>query len=75
MKRICWYLKRTVTLDLLYKKKDSDEIIGYSDADWAGDVGTENLSQAMFSYLQGQPSHGRAVNKRVWHYRLQKRSM
>ena len=39
VKRICRYLKGTVTLGLLYKKKDSDEIIGYSDADWAGDVG------------------------------------
>lgn len=37
VKRILRYLKGTVNLALKYEKPDSGALIGYSDADWAGD--------------------------------------
>ena len=36
-KRILKYLKGTIDLALTYVKTPDDEVIGYSDADWAGD--------------------------------------
>ena len=36
-KRILRYLKGTIDLTLTYVKTDSDSVVGYSDADWAGD--------------------------------------
>ena len=36
-KRIFRYLRGTANCGLLYKKTDSDALVGYSDADWGGD--------------------------------------
>ena len=36
-KRILRYLKRTADLAVRYKKSENGTLIGYSDADWAGD--------------------------------------
>ena len=36
-KRILKYLKGTMNLALTYVKTPDDEVVGYSDADWAGD--------------------------------------
>ena len=38
VKRIFRYLRGTTNLGLLYKKSSSNELIGFSDADWGGDV-------------------------------------
>ena len=38
VKRILRYLKGTVNYGLLFLRDESPELIGYSDADWAGDV-------------------------------------
>ena len=38
MKRILRYLKGTTGLGLLYSKDGSKDCVGYSDADWAGDI-------------------------------------
>ena len=38
IKRIFRYLKGTTRLGLLYKKDDSKSVIGFSDADWGGDI-------------------------------------
>jgi len=38
VKRIFRYLKGTVDLTLQYQSGDNDELIGYSDADWANDL-------------------------------------
>ena len=38
MKQIFRYLRGTTNLGLLYKKSSSNELIGFSDADWGGDV-------------------------------------
>ena len=37
-KRVLKYLKQTRDLNLTYVKNTPEAIIGYSDADWAGDV-------------------------------------
>lgn len=41
-KRILRYLKGTVYLGLSYKKCADGNLIGYSNADWAGDVDDRN---------------------------------
>ena len=38
MKRIMRYVKGTVHHGILFPKQSSPECVGYSDADWAGDV-------------------------------------
>ena len=38
VKRIMRYLKGMLSLGLLYKKDGSNEYVGYSDDDWAGDT-------------------------------------
>ena len=38
LKRVLRYLKGTVNYGITYTRKNSKECIGYSDADWAGDL-------------------------------------
>ena len=38
VKRILRYLKGTINYGLVFTKSESDQCIGYSDADWAGDI-------------------------------------
>ena len=38
VKRILRYLKGTINLALKYKEDETNSLIGYSDADWAGDL-------------------------------------
>ena len=38
VKRILCYLKRTIDLGLRYETSADGNLIGFSDADWAGDV-------------------------------------
>lgn len=38
LKRILRYIKGTLNLSLLYNCTGNDEVIGFSDADWAGDI-------------------------------------
>lgn len=43
VKRILRYLKGTLNLALKYERSDSGSLIGYSDADWAGEPGRSSL--------------------------------
>ena len=52
MKRILRYLKGTSDLGLLYREDNPGEIAGYSDADWAGDVG-DRKSTSGYVFLVG----------------------
>ena len=38
VKRILRYLKGTLNLAIRYQKSENNPLIGYSDADWAGDL-------------------------------------
>ena len=52
VKRILRYLKGTSNLGLLYRQDTPAEITGYSDADWAGDVG-DRKSTSGYVFLLG----------------------
>ena len=52
VKRILRYLKGTCNYGLLYRKDAPAELTGYSDADWAGDVG-DRKSTSGYIYLLG----------------------
>ena len=52
VKRILRYLKGTSNLGLLYREDGPAEITGYSDADWAGDIG-DRKSTSGHIFLQG----------------------
>ena len=53
VKRILRYLKGTSNLGLLYREDTSAEITGYSDADWAGDVGDRKSTSGYMFLLAG----------------------
>ena len=53
VKRILRYLKGTHDYGLLYQKKASVELLGYSDADWAGDVGDRKSTSGYVFFLGG----------------------
>ena len=54
MKRILRYLKGTVDYGLCYKRKSqSDECIGYSDSDWAGDMNDRKSTSGYVFHLNG----------------------
>ena len=53
MKRILRYLKGTSNLGLLYRSTTSSELVGYSDADWAGDVGDQKSTSGYVFMLSG----------------------
>jgi hypothetical protein len=66
-KRVIRYLIGTKDLGLLYKYESWDapgfsapvkptEVIGYSDADWAGDRDTRKSSTCYLTFLSGTPS-------------------
>jgi len=51
-KRILRYLKGTVNFGLMYNPSPSSELVGYCDADWAGDV-QDRKSTSGYLFLQG----------------------
>ena len=51
VKRILRYLKGTRNYGLSYKKDDESEVTGYSDADWAGDIG-DRKSTSGYVFIQ-----------------------
>ena len=53
VKRILRYLKGTSNLGLLYREDTPAEITGYSDADWAGDVGDRKSTSGYVFILGG----------------------
>ena len=64
VKHILRYLKGTFDFGLLYDNENQGECIGFSDADWAGDL--DDL-QDTCSRCVGLQSAGEARNRRVWH--------
>ena len=53
LKRLLRYLKGTMTHGILYTKEDPDTFIGYSDADWAGDIDDRKSTSGYIFLLSG----------------------
>lgn len=53
VKRIFRYLKGTINNKLSFNKKGNDEIIGFTDADWGGDMDTRRSTTGYVFMLQG----------------------
>ena len=53
VKRIMRYLKGTVHVGLLYSRDGSKECIGYSDADWAGDLDDRKSTSGYMFQVSG----------------------
>ena len=53
VKRILRYLKGTSKLGLKYEKGNNEQLIGYSDADWAGDRDDRHSTSGYVSLLSG----------------------
>ena len=64
LKRVLRYLKGTVKYGILYQKGSMEITIGYSDADWAGDI-TDRKSTSGYIFMQ----NGGAIS---WSSRKQK---
>lgn len=55
VKRILRYLKGTQNHGLLYTKNDHKNCVGYSDADWAGDVNDRKSTSGYLFKMSGAP--------------------
>ena len=53
MKRVLRYLKGTINHGILYRQDGSDKCIGYSDADWAGDLSDRKSTSGYIFMLSG----------------------
>ena len=53
LKRILRYLKGTVNYGINYSKKDSQDCICYSDADWAGDINDRRSTSGYLFQISG----------------------
>ena len=53
VKRILRYLKGTLDITLKYRKSDQDEVLGYSDADYAGDVDDRHSTTGNLFLMSG----------------------
>ena len=55
VKRILHYLKGTADLGLRFVKSENGGLVGYSDADWAGDVDNRHLTTGVLILMSGGP--------------------
>ncbi|KAK4327560.1 hypothetical protein Pmani_001967 [Petrolisthes manimaculis] len=55
VKRIMRYLKGTLDLGILYNYNGSTDFVGYSDADWAGDINDRKSTSGYCFHLGGGP--------------------
>ena len=55
IKRVLRYLKGTLDFGLIFKRTENFELIGYSDADWAGDIETRKSTSGYVFLLGGNP--------------------
>ena len=54
-KRILRYLKGTLNLAIRYQKLEDEELIGYTDADWAGDLDDRHSTTGNIFMMGGGP--------------------
>ena len=69
VKKALCYVQGTKGVLLIYKKSDSLEIEGYSDADFAGDIDDRKSTSGYVFTLAGELYHGKAPNKVSLHHR------
>ena len=74
-KRIMHYHKAIVKLGLLYGKDGFRKCIGYSDADWAGDIDDCKSTSEYLFQVSGAAVSWRSKSSHVWHCQLQKPSI
>ena len=55
VKRILRYLKGTADLGLRFVKSENGGLVGYSDADWAGDVDNRHSTTGVLFLMSGGP--------------------
>ena len=55
VKRIFRYIKGTLERGIKYKRNSHDDLIGFCDADWAGDVGDRKSTSGYIFTLSGSP--------------------
>jgi transposase InsO family protein len=55
LKRVLRYLKGTTKHGILYSQKNSGECVGYSDADWAGDINDRKSTSGYVFQIGGAP--------------------
>ena len=53
--RVLRYLQQTRTVGLSFTQIDDKELFGYSDSDWAGDVGVRKSTGGFVFLLSGAP--------------------
>ncbi len=83
VKRIMRYLNGTRDMGLLYDgSKTTNSCVGYSDADWAGDLDDRKstsgyvfqISNAAISWAKQKNSHvclSRLLKQNTWHWQVQ----
>ena len=69
------YLKGTLHLALMFKSNNEGELVGFSDADWAGDVNDCKSTSGYVFLVVGLLSVGGARNNHVWRYPLLKQNI
>ncbi len=65
LKRLLRYLKETLNRGIHYNKDGSSTIVGYTDADWAGDVNDRKSTSGYVFLLSGGPSRGEVKSRSV----------
>ena len=55
VKRVLRYLKGTLDITLKYRKSDKDKVLGFSDADYAGDVDDRHSTTGNLFLMSGGP--------------------
>ena len=68
IKHVTRYLNGTRNYGLLYDKEKVTGFIGYSDADWAGDLDVRWSTSGYVFKLSGAAVSWRSKNNLVWHY-------
>ena len=58
MKRVLRYLKGIVDLGVIYQKKGNEELMAYTNNDYAEDVDDKKVLLTMCSYLVKELCHG-----------------
>ena len=53
LKRVLRYLKGTVNFGIFYSQNDTEECVGFSDADWAGDVNDRKSTSGYLFQMSG----------------------